>query len=93
MGRRLLIHTTLVITLWSFVNVLAQRTSDSSRSKPNVVLIIMDDMGYGDIGSYGAPDARTPNIDRLAREGIRLTNAVRSGPVETPDRWPKLFAL
>jgi arylsulfatase A-like enzyme len=37
-------------------------------------MIIMDDLGYGDIGSYGAPDAKTPNIDRLAREGVRLTD-------------------
>jgi arylsulfatase A len=42
--------------------------------RPNIVLIIMDDLGYGDIGSYGAPDVKTPNIDRLAREGIRLTD-------------------
>ena len=34
----------------------------------------MDDLGYGDIGSYGAPDAKTPNIDRLAREGVKLTD-------------------
>jgi arylsulfatase A-like enzyme len=37
-------------------------------------MIIMDDLGYGDVGSYGAPDARTPNIDRLAREGVKLTD-------------------
>jgi hypothetical protein len=35
---------------------------------PNIVLILMDDLGYGDIGSFGVPDAKTPNIDRLARE-------------------------
>jgi arylsulfatase A-like enzyme len=43
-------------------------------ARPNIVMIIMDDLGYGDVGSYGAPDARTPNIDRLAREGIKLTD-------------------
>jgi arylsulfatase A-like enzyme len=42
--------------------------------RPNVVMFIMDDLGYGDVGSYGAPDAKTPNIDRLAREGVRLTD-------------------
>ena len=41
---------------------------------PNIVMIIMDDLGYGDVGSYGAPDAKTPNIDRLAREGVKLTD-------------------
>ena len=43
-------------------------------SRPNVLMFIMDDLGYGDIGSYGAPDAKTPNIDRLAREGVKLTD-------------------
>jgi arylsulfatase A-like enzyme len=41
--------------------------------RPNVVMFMMDDLGYGDVGSYGAPDAKTPNIDRLAREGVKLT--------------------
>lgn len=53
---------------------------------PNVVLIMMDDIGYGDLGSYGASDVRTPNIDRLAREGVRLTDAYANGPVCTPTR-------
>ena len=53
---------------------------------PNVVLVMMDDLGYGDLGSYGAPDVRTPSIDRLAREGVRLTDAYASGPVCTPTR-------
>jgi arylsulfatase A-like enzyme len=53
---------------------------------PNVVLIMMDDLGYGDVGSYGAPDAKTPNIDRLAREGVRLTDAYANGAVCTPTR-------
>jgi len=43
-------------------------------ARPNVVLIITDDVGYGDIGSYGAPDVKTPNIDSLAKAGTRLTD-------------------
>jgi arylsulfatase A-like enzyme len=46
----------------------------ASATRPNVVLIITDDVGYGDIGSYGAPDIKTPNIDSLARNGTRLTD-------------------
>ena len=53
---------------------------------PNVVLVMMDDLGYGDLGSYGATDVRTPNIDRLAREGVRLTDAYANGAVCTPTR-------
>jgi arylsulfatase A-like enzyme len=53
---------------------------------PNVVLIITDDVGYGDLGSYGAPDIKTPNIDRLAREGVRFTDFYSNGHVCTPTR-------
>jgi arylsulfatase A len=42
---------------------------------PDVVLVMMDDLGYGDLGSYGASDVQTPNIDRVAREGVRLTDS------------------
>src|SRR3954464_6010491 len=55
-------------------------------SRPDVVLILMDDMGYGDIGSYGATDARTPNLDRLAREGVRLTDAYANAANCSPTR-------
>lgn len=54
-------------------------------SRPNVILIITDDVGYGDIGSYGARDIRTPNIDRLAREGTRFTDFYAQ-PQCTPTR-------
>ncbi len=58
-----------------------------ARSRPaNVVLIITDDVGYGDIGSYGAPDVRTPNIDRLAREGVRFTDFYANGATCSPTR-------
>jgi arylsulfatase A-like enzyme len=53
---------------------------------PNVIIFIMDDLGYGDIGSYGAPDVRTPNIDRLAREGVRLTYFYANGANCSPTR-------
>src|SRR5688500_19278167 len=54
--------------------------------RPNVVLIITDDVGYGDIGSYGAPDIKTPNIDSLARDGTRLTDFYANAPLCTPTR-------
>lgn len=54
--------------------------------KPNIVLILADDMGYGDIGSNGVKDIRTPHLDRLAREGVRLTACYSNGPVCTPTR-------
>ena len=56
------------------------------RPRPNVVLFLSDDMGYADIGCYGAKDIKTPNIDRLAREGVKLTDCYSNGPVCTPTR-------
>ena len=53
---------------------------------PNVVLIITDDLGYGDLGSYGATDIRTPHLDRLARDGVRLTQFYANAPTCTPTR-------
>ena len=53
--------------------------------RPNVVLIVTDDVGYGDFGSYGAPDIRTPHIDSLARDGTKLTDFYAS-PQCTPTR-------
>ena len=55
-------------------------------ARPNVVLIVTDDGGYGDIGSYGAPDIKTPNLDRLAKEGVRFTDFYANGPTCTPTR-------
>jgi arylsulfatase A-like enzyme len=54
--------------------------------KPNVIFILVDDMGYADLSSYGSKDIRTPNIDRLAKEGVKLTQAYSNGPVCTPTR-------
>ena len=54
--------------------------------RPNIVLIITDDVGYGDLGSYGAPDIKTPNIDGLARDGVRLTDFYANGATCTPTR-------
>jgi arylsulfatase A-like enzyme len=58
----------------------------SASPRPNIVLILADDLGYGDLGCYGCPDIKTPNIDRLAREGVRLTSYYANGPECTPTR-------
>ncbi|XP_019379906.1 PREDICTED: arylsulfatase H-like isoform X3 [Gavialis gangeticus] len=54
--------------------------------KPNIVLILADDLGIGDIGCYGNDTIRTPNIDRLAKEGIKLTQHIAAAPLCTPSR-------
>ena len=64
----------------------ASKASAIQRQRPNIVLILADDMGYGDLSCYGHPTAKTPNIDRLAREGARFTQAYSNGPECSPTR-------
>ena len=56
-------------------------------AKPNVVVIFADDLGYGDLGCSGATKLKTPNIDRLAKEGRRFTDAHAASAVCSPSRY------
>ena len=58
----------------------------SEERPPNFVIILADDLGYGDLGCYGNARNRTPNIDRLAAEGLRFTDFHANGPMCTPTR-------
>jgi len=55
-------------------------------SRPNVVFILADDLGWGDLSCYGRPDYRTPNLDQLASQGVRFTDAYSASAVCTPTR-------
>lgn len=77
---------TIVLCVACPLAAAAAQPSARGEQRPNVVLILMDDLGYGDIGSYGVSDARTPNLDRLAREGVRFTDAYANGPNCSPTR-------
>lgn len=57
-----------------------------TRRPPNIVLIVSDDQGYGDLGCYGSKEVKTPNLDRLASEGVRLTSFYVTWPACTPSR-------
>jgi arylsulfatase A-like enzyme len=57
---------------------------------PNIVLILADDLGYGDVGSYGATRVKTPNLDRLAKQGVRFTDAHSTSATCTPSRYALL---
>jgi len=63
----------------------AAHLAGAQTARPNLVLIVTDDVGYGDIGSYGSPDIKTPNLDRLAREGVRFTDFY-AAPTCSPTR-------
>src|SRR5436190_7380691 len=73
------------VAVFGSSTILAQASARPA-TRPNVVLVLMDDMGYGDIGSYGVKDAKTPNLDRLARQGIRLTDAYANASNCSPTR-------
>ena len=77
MGKRWLI---LCMGLWA-TGILA-----SERQPPNIVILFADDLGYGDLGSYGNPYIRTPNLDQMAAEGQRWTDFYVASPVCSPSR-------
>jgi len=58
----------------------------SAADKPNIIVIYADDLGYGDLGCYGHPTIRTPNLDRMAAEGMRFTDFYSAAEVCTPSR-------
>src|SRR6187399_1518817 len=82
----ILVRAALLLSLVLAVAPRSVSAQVGGAQRPNVVLIMTDDAGYGDFGSYGAPDVRTPNIDRLARDGVRLTDFYANGPTCTPTR-------
>lgn len=68
----------------------ATQAIGQEHSKPNVLLIYADDLGFGDLGCYGALGVSTPNIDRLAQQGLRFTNAHAMAATSTPSRYGML---
>lgn len=72
--------TTAILMLASLV------FANADRPPNNFVLLFADDLGYGDLGCYGHPTIRTPNLDRMAREGVRFTQFYSGAPVCTPSR-------
>lgn len=60
---------------------------NSKSVHPNVIYIYADDLGYGDLSSYGATKIHTPNVDRLAKEGLKFTNAHSTSGTCTPSRY------
>ena len=62
------------------------RSHPINLARPNILFILADDLGWGDLSCYGRPDYQTPNLDKLAREGVKFTNAYSAAPVCTPTR-------
>ncbi|MBL9153221.1 MAG: sulfatase-like hydrolase/transferase [Verrucomicrobiales bacterium] len=79
MTRWLLLSAWSVCLIWGISPLCAQE-------KPNIVFILADDLGHGDTGPYGVPDAKTPRLDQLAAEGVKFTQCYSMGPECTPSR-------
>ena len=81
--------TTVKFKLALFIAILLGGTitiSAQIEDKPNFVIIFADDMGYGDLSSYGHPTIKTPNLDKMAMEGQKWTNFYVGSSVCTPSR-------
>ncbi|MEO6916562.1 MAG: arylsulfatase [Chitinophagaceae bacterium] len=76
-----------VCFLMTCMNISAQVSKSKS---PNIIIIYTDDLGYGDIGANGATKIRTPNIDKIARQGLRFTHAYATSATCTPSRFSLL---
>ncbi|QEF98322.1 Arylsulfatase [Stieleria maiorica] len=73
-----------------FLPLMTVSISHAADTPPNVVLVFADDLGYGDLGCYGATKVQTPNIDRLAKEGRMFSDAHSASAVCTPSRYALL---
>jgi len=87
-----------VFTAWVgvvFSSGVASLKADAAENttRPNIVFIMVDDMGYGDLPSYGATDLRTPHLDQFAAEGVRLTSYYAAGAECTPTRTALMSGL
>ena len=74
-----------IVSLVSIVTVPAVAQEPKTK-RPNIVIVLADDMGYGDLGCYGQSRIRTPNLDKLAAEGIRFTSCYAGSSVCSPAR-------
>lgn len=70
-----------------FIALLLITVGLNAQNRPNVILIYADDLGYGDVGVYGAKEIATPNLDRLAKQGIYFTNGHSTSSTCTPSRY------
>lgn len=71
----------------------ADRQESKSESSPNIIIINMDDLGYGDVGAYGATELKTPNMDMLANGGIKFTDGYATSSTCTPSRYALLTGI
>ena len=77
----------------SFTGLIAVSLGAQNDRRPNVIVILADDLGYGDVSCYGSKTIKTPNIDRLANDGIRFTNGYATSATSTPSRYALMTGM
>ncbi|HEX3659134.1 MAG TPA: arylsulfatase [Pirellulales bacterium] len=87
--------TRIIVAVPTILSISAENTAECAESarRPNIVLILADDLGYGDLGCYGQKLVKTPNLDRLAAEGVRFTDAYAGSTVCAPSRCALMTGL
>lgn len=87
MNKSLLLASAGIVCVPTLLAAKGTKTAKANDTKrPNIIFIMCDDMGYGDLACYGQPYISTPNIDRMASEGMRFTQAYAGSPVSAPSR-------
>ena len=84
------LHAGKIMAAGGALAAMACAREKPARIFPNVVIILADDLGYGDLGCYGARNVNTPNVDALAQQGMRFTHAYATASVSTPSRYSLL---
>ena len=79
-------HAVISLTTIIVVSLPVPLMADDASSTPNIVIIFADDLGYGDVSCYGATRIHTPNIDALARDGMKFTDAHSAASLCSPSR-------
>ena len=86
MNQKLLLSSALLVGMAGTQQAFAQKKKVQDPKKPNVVFILADDLGFGDLSCYGQEKFETPNIDKLAQEGMRFTQCYSGTTVSAPSR-------
>jgi len=91
--KTLFLATLVLISTWACKQKNKTEETEEVSTKPNIIVIYLDDLGYGDLSAYGATEISTPNMDKLANEGVRFTNGYASSATCTPSRYALLTGM